>query len=157
MIVYHGSTMAVPKPDIVHSRKRVDFGKGFYVTPIYSQARSWSEKNIRLNQPGVISKYTFLESALKEMKTLYFDSYSEEWLDFIMNCRQERDKTDYDIVIGGVANDRVFNTVELYFNKLIDKKETINRLKYNKPNLQICFRTQATIDRYLQYEGCEQL
>ena len=113
--------------------------------------------NIRLNQPGVISKYTFLESALKEMKTLYFDSYSEEWLDFIMNCRQERDKTDYDIVIGGVANDRVFNTVELYFNKLIDKKEAINRLKYNKPNLQICFRTQATIDRYLQYEGCEQL
>lgn len=47
--------------------------------------------------------------------------------------------TDYDLVLGGVANDKVFNTVELFFDGLIDKAEAINRLRYEKPNLQICF------------------
>ena len=64
---------------------------------------------------------------------------------------------DYDIVIGGVANDKVFNTVELYFDNLIDKGEAIRRLRYEKPNLQICFRTQKALDGYLHYEGSGQL
>ena len=58
---------------------------------------------------------------------LKFDSYSEEWLDFILNCRSGKDLTDYDLVVGGVANDKVFNTVELFFDGLIDQVEAINR------------------------------
>lgn len=91
------------------------------------------------------------------MKVLKFDSYSEEWLDFVLTCRKGEDKSDYDIVIGGVANDKVFNTVELYFDGLIDKKEAINRLRYEQPNLQVCFRTQEIMDKYLRFEGSEQL
>ena len=67
------------------------------------------------------------------------------------------DNTDYDIVIGGVANDKVFNTVELYYENLIDKAEAIKRLKYEKPNQQICFRSQEIMDRYLKFERSEQL
>ena len=63
----------------------------------------------------------------------------------------------YHVVIGGVANDKVFNTVELYFDNLIGKKEAIRRLRYEKPNLQICFRTQKALDEYLYYEGSEQI
>mgnify|MGYP003296358873 CR=1 FL=1 len=61
------------------------------------------------------------------------------------------------IVIGGVANDKVFNTVELFFDGLIDQEEAIKRLRYEKPNLQIAFRSQSTIDQYLHFEGSEQL
>ena len=87
------------------------------------------------------------------MKVLKFDSYSEEWLDFILNCRSGKDITDYDIVIGGVANDKVFNTIELFFDGLIDKTEAIKRLKYEKPNLQICFRTQRALECLLFERG----
>ena len=90
------------------------------------------------------------------MKILKFDSYSESWLDFVLNCRREKDDTDYDLVIGGVANDQVFNTVELFFDGLIDKVEAINRLRYEKPNLQICFRTEKAL-RLLHFEGSERL
>lgn len=83
-----------------------------------------------------------------------FDSYSEEWLDFILNCRSGRDTSDYDLVIGGVANDKVFNTVELFFDGLIDKKEAIKRLRYEKPNLQICFRTEKALE-LLRFVGGE--
>ena len=67
------------------------------------------------------------------------------------------DATDYDIVIGGAANDKVFNTVEIYFDNLIDKKEVIRRLRYEKLNLQMCLRTQTVLDEYLHYEGSEQI
>ena len=155
MIVYHGSYLEIAAPDVKHSRDTVDFGKGFYVTPIYDQAKKWSEKFLHRGKQVVVSCYSFDDNAFTELKVLTFDSYSEEWLDFILNCRSGKDNSDYDIVVGGVADDKVFNTVELFFDGLIDKAEAIKRLKYEKPNLQICFRTQFAIDRYLRFEGSE--
>ena len=31
MIVYHGSTEIIKNPDVVHSKKYLDFGRGFYI------------------------------------------------------------------------------------------------------------------------------
>lgn len=157
MIVYHGSYVEVSAPDIEHSRHNVDFGKGFYVTPIYEQARKWAEKfECRRNQ-AFVSCYRLDEEAFQNCNTLIFDAYHEAWLSFILACRSGQDHSDYEIVVGGVANDKVFNTVELFFDGLIDQKEAIKPLKYEKPNLQIVFRTQQAIDRYLHFEGSEQL
>ena len=152
MKVYHGSWMEISKPDLAHSRSDVDFGKGFYVTPLRQQAVKWCGKFKRRGKPGIVSTYEFDESTEHNLNVLKFDSYSEEWLDFILNCRSRRDASDYDIVIGGVANDKVFNTVELYFDHLIDKKEAIDRLRYEKPNMQICFRTEEALKK-LHFEG----
>lgn len=142
---YHGSFLEISKPDLVHSRHNVDFGRGFYVTPLYEQASKWCEKFKRRGKDGIISWYEYDENRKIELKTLKFDSYSGEWLDFILNCRSGKDLTDYDLVIGGVANDKVFNTVELFFDGLIDRIEAINRLYYEKPDLQVCFRTEKAL------------
>lgn len=157
MILYHGSFVEIAEPDLLHSRSNVDFGRGFYTTPIREQAVNWCIKFKRQKKDGVLSKYTFDENAFNNVKVLKFDSYSIEWLDFVVDCRSGNDTTDYDIVIGGVANDKVFNTLELYFDNLIDKSEAITRLRYEKPNLQICFRSQSVMDKYLHFEGSEKL
>ena len=136
MILYHGSYLEIPNPDLKHSRANVDFGLGFYTTPLYEQAEKWCNKFKRRNKNGFISCYSFDETTYNHLNVLRFDAYSEEWLDFILNCRSERDTTDYDIVIGGVAN---------------DKEEAINRLRYEQPNLQICFRTEKAL-AYLTFE-----
>ena len=151
MILYHGSFLEIAQPDLIHSRHNVDFGKGFYVTPLYEQAAKWCGKFKRRGKDGIISKYEYDESRESELKVLKFDSYSEEWLDFILVCRSGKDMTDYDLVLGGVAN-----TVELFFDGLIDKTEAINRLRYEKPNLQICFRTEKALS-LLRFEGSETL
>ena len=65
-----------------------------------------------------------------------------------MCCRKGNDDTDCDVVIGGVANDKVFNTVELFFDGLIDKTEAIRRLRYEKPNLQSCFRFRKALEDF---------
>ena len=156
MILYHGSYLEIAKPDLKHSRDNVDFGRGFYVTPIYEQAVKWCEKFKRRGKEGIVSSYRFDENCLHDLKVLRFEAYSEDWLDFILNCRRGEDTTDYDIVIGGVANDKVFNTVELFFDGLIDKKEAINRLRYEKPNLQVCLRSEKALE-CLFFEGSESL
>lgn len=156
MILYHGSFLEITNPDLVHSRSNVDFGRGFYVTPMHEQAAKWCGKFKRRGKNGIISRYEYDESRESELKILKFESYSEEWLDFILNCRSRKDSTDYDLVVGGVANDRIFNTVELFFDGLIDKTEAIKRLRYEKPNLQICFRTAKALS-LLHFEGSETL
>ena len=137
-----------------HTRSNVDFGSGFYTTPIYEQAAKWCGRFKRLGREGIVSRYDFDEAAYNALDILQFGSYSEAWLDFILNCRRDKDTTDYDVVIGGVANDKVFNAVELFFDGLIDKKEAIRRLCYEKPNLQICFRTEKALE-FLHFEGSE--
>ena len=156
MIVYHGSYLEITKPDLKHSRQNVDFGRGFYTTPLYEQAEKWCGKFKRQGKNDIISCYEFDESLYDVLKVLKFDTYSEEWLDFIMNCRRGKDTTDYDIVIGGVSNDKVFNTVELFFDGLINKTKAIKRLRYEKPNLQICFRSEKALEQ-LHFEGSEKV
>ena len=156
MTLYHGSYLEIARPDLQHSRANVDFGCGFYVTPLYEQAAKWCSKFKRRGKEGIISRYAYDDGRQSELKTLVFDSYSEEWLDFILNCRSGSDLTDYDLVIGGVANDKVFNTVELYFDGLIDKREAITRLRYEKPNLQMCFRSDRALS-LLHFEGSDKV
>ncbi|MBQ8314645.1 MAG: DUF3990 domain-containing protein [Lachnospiraceae bacterium] len=157
MILYHGSYTEVVKPDVTHSRRNVDFGPGFYTTPLREQAEKWCKRFTDKGQGAVVSVYRFSEDKLAEYKVLKFDSYSDEWLDFVLKCRRGTDTSDYDVVMGGVANDKVFNTVELFFEGLIDKTEAIKRLRYEKPNMQIAFRSQKIIDACLMFERGERL
>ena len=103
MILYHGSYLEIAEPDLAHSRSDVDFGRGFYLTPLYEQAAKWCSRFKRRGKNAVISRYTYDESMENKLKILKFDSYSEEWLDFILNCLRSKDTTEYDLVIGAFA------------------------------------------------------
>ncbi len=152
MIVYHGSYTGVDKPDLCHSRLYADFGKGFYTTLSQDQAVRWCDKFRRMGKKAIVSHYAFDERDLQALNVLSFDFYSDEWLDFILSCRNGLDSTDYDLVIGGTVSDKVFNTLELYCNGLIGKGEAISRLSHDKPDIQMAFRTVKALS-YLRYEG----
>lgn len=65
MILYHGSFVVVAQPDLLHSRPNVDFGKGFYVTPIYEQAEKWCNRFKRRGKDGIVSRYVFDEGVYR--------------------------------------------------------------------------------------------
>jgi hypothetical protein len=162
VILYHGSYKAIEKPDLSFARLQTDFGKGFYLTPIRSQAEKWAERFHREHGTATLSIYEFLstpgEKLPPDLKILEFDSHNIEWLNFITACRLGKPvDTGWYLVIGGVANDRVFDTIQLYFENLISAEDAIGRLRYNKPNFQYCIKTQSLIDNYLQFKGAEVL
>lgn len=93
-----------------------------------------------------------LENIKKGYKIKMFSNYDEKWLDFILECRNGSSiYKDYDVLTGGIADDRIYNTMELYIDNLISKKETLKRLKYYKPNNQICIVNQEVIDFHLRF------
>ena len=95
--------------------------------------------------------------AAPDLKIKDFPAYDKEWLHFVADNRKGINPHDFDVVCGGVANDKVFNTLELYFANLIPEDEALNRLKYEKPNKQICICKQELIDRLLQFESSEEV
>lgn len=159
MRVYHGSYCIVDKPDISFSRDSLDFGKGFYVTNIEKQAISWTDRFKKRGKKGYINIYELkLEKRKEKFKVKEFLVYNIEWLDFILDCRDGKDGyLNYDIIIGGIADDRVYNTIELYRDNLIEKEEALRRLQYFKPNNQICIINQKIIEKYLKYEGSKEV
>ena len=154
MILYHGSPAIVAKPDVVHSRVRVDFGRGFYTTPLREQALNWCRRFKRKGS-AYLNVYELDDSAFDRFSVLRFDSYSDAWLDFVSRCRRGQDDSSYDLVAGGMANDKMFDTVELYLEGLIGRQEAIGRLKLEEPNLQLCIRSQQVIDECLRFRGSE--
>jgi len=77
---------------------------------------------------------------------------------FLLGCREESNVyLEYDMVLGGIADDRVYNTIELYQDHLIEKDEALKRLQYYKPNQQICIINQKIIDKYLKYKESKEV
>lgn len=125
MRVYHSSSVRVEHPDVFHSRKFLDFGQGFYVTTLRDQAIKYAQRFLRRGKPAWLNEYelddSFVSYNLKE-----FFCYDEEWLDYVSACRVGNVADDYDIVRGGIANDKVFRTVDLYFAGDITKLEALS-------------------------------
>ncbi len=156
MKLYHTSDVAVIKPDTVHSRDFLDFGKGFYLTSIHEQATRYAQRFLRRQRDAWLNTYEF-DFASEKWKILSFDSYDKDWLDFVAKCRAGQDDTDYDIIIGGIANDKVIQTLDRYFEGELSETEALGLLKYEKPNIQYCIRTQAMLDECLKHIESRQL
>ncbi len=150
MLIYHASDTVVDSPDTIHSRSNLDFGRGFYATVIRGQAERYAQRFIVRKRKGFLNIYEY--NPVSDLDILQFDAYNEQWLDFVAACRMGRDiYKKYDVICGGIANDRVFNTLDLYFSNQMSKEEALKRLVFEKPNQQLCFTNQVTIDRCVTF------
>ena len=68
----------------------------------------------------------------------------------LLNIRNIESGANYDIVIGPVANDTLYQTLILYEAGILTKKETIARLKVHPLFDQLSFNTQKALE-YLKY------
>jgi hypothetical protein len=158
MQVYHGSYKAIVEIDLSQSRDNRDFGKGFYVTSIRSQAEYWAIRMGRIHDTqGVVTEFTFYENAFThwDIKTLRFGGYTEEWLDFVVLNRDPQSPTpahDYDIVEGPVANDNVADRITDYLDGIITKTDFLKELSWHKPTHQICFCTLKSLQMIVPVE-----
>ena len=160
VIVYHGSTEIVKSPMCKFGRPNLDFGQGFYVTDLRTQAVDWAVRMGRNRQlPPVLNRYRlYRDEFMAGGRSLVFSNYDEAWLQFIVDSRMELNPAqNYDYIEGGVANDRVVDTVNFYMQGFITLDTALARLSEHKPNNQICLLNQQLTDKYLVYDGTEEL
>ena len=161
-ILFHGSTQPIESPQANVGRDDLDFGKGFYLTVYKEQAERWAARVrlIRAVSDAWVSEYELDWDKIEENKyrILKLEHYDKQWLDFIIASRNgEKPWKDYDIIEGGVANDKVIDTVEDYISGVITAEQALGQLKYAKPNHQICILSQNIIGDCLSYRSCYQM
>ena len=146
--VYHGSVDEVVNPEIRQPNRSLDYGAGFYTTTSYEQAKRWVER--RMKDKGVavgyVNIYELDEKLVKNMKSLFFEKPTEEWVSFVMRNRTERNFVhDYDVVYGPVADDSVYTQFALYEGGIISLPTLIHELKTYKLVDQYLFHTEKSL------------
>ena len=147
--VYHGGYQAVKRPEIRVGRNTKDFGNGFYCTIIKEQAERWAKRYTT----KVVSIYDVrldMELNIKEFKAM-----TDEWLEFIVSCRSGKSH-NYDIVIGAMADDQIYNYISDYMDGVITKEQFWILAKFKYPTHQIAFCTEKAL-KCLKYRECEVL
>jgi hypothetical protein len=146
MKVFHGSYLAVENPQILKSKFLKDFGDGFYCTELKKQAVRWANRYDK----AVVSTYEYTSN--ESLKMLVFNEMAEEWLDFIVSCRSGI-KHDFDIVIGAMANDQIFNYISDFIENILTREQFWVLAKFKHPTQQICFCTEKALTS-LKFDGC---
>ena len=129
-IVYHGTISEISDVDVSLGRGRKDFGKGFYMAVTKQQAIGMMHKKyreaIRRNRNKQekffserLYKITLNEELLKQLNIKIFQGADEEWLDFILMCREKGGTPhNYDLVVGPTADDDTALCLKAYWDGL---------------------------------------
>ncbi|GHU42735.1 hypothetical protein FACS1894111_07150 [Clostridia bacterium] len=149
MTVYHGSYTAVKQPAIRTGKNTKDFGFGFYCTLIREQADRWAK---RYDTPKVNTYTVRMDTSLS---ILEFTEMTEEWLDFIINCRHGA-AHDYDLVIGAMANDQIYNYIADYVDGIITREQFWSLARFKYPTHQINFCTVKALQT-LEFVSCTEV
>lgn len=139
MELFHGSNVVVDQPKIITDGYYKDFGYGFYCTNLEKQAKRWA----LVKQHGhVVNVYDYLEN--KSLNILVFDEMTDEWLDFVVACRQGI-KHDYDMVEGPMADDTIWNYVDDFTRGEISRTAFWELVKFKYPTHQIVFCSEKVL------------
>ena len=140
MILYHGSREIVKSPEIRILRYSKDFYFGFYCTLMREQAKRWA---VRFSGKGIVNEYEYVQGISLKMSN--FPEMTEEWLDFIIDCRRGKSH-DYDIVECPMANDTIFNYIQDFIDGKISRSAFWELAKFKKPTHQISFHTARALE-----------
>ncbi len=150
MILYHGSQQIITVPKIRSSRYNKDFSEGFYLTenrdPAYRRSKRFGEK-------GYVNVFEYTPDP--ELKCFKFENMTDEWLDFIADCRMGQSHT-FDVVEGPMVDDTIFNYVQNFIDGKISGAAFWELVKFKYPTKQVSFHTAKALNT-LKYIGSEKV
>ncbi len=153
MKLYHGTNIDFGEILLSRCRPNKDFGQGFYLTDIRSQAEAMAVRRCEFEESGVpiVQEYELDESILSAgvLDVLKFEGVSAEWAEFILKNRMAKGQRmhNYDIVVGPVADDGVVFQLNLYMQHLITIETLVKELTYRQLNNQYFFGTERAIQQ----------
>ena len=71
------------------------------------------------------------------------------------DCRDEKDVYQlYDVILGKVADDKVFRVVDMYHSGIWDRERALQEIRVYPNYDQIAFISQKAIDQLLVFDRC---
>ena len=152
ILLYHGSKRGMEGQIGLHSRKQCDFGRGFYMDTDPSQS-------LTLVCDFPRSKFYIMSVDLNGLRSLEVPAdidwamlvvYNHEKMERIKGTKlyeKYRKMTEnHDLVIGNIANDRIFYVIDNFFQGTITDAALINSLSALKLGKQYVMVTQKGCD-----------
>ena len=152
MKLYHTGFEIIKQPDLDVGRRNADFGKGFYLSDDKQFAVRWARKRRDLNT--YINTYELNTDGLK-IKKLRKD---KNWFKYIFfNRRNSKDiYADYDVVIGPIANDTIFDTLGIITSGIFSDHESLQLMKVGNRYDQIVIKSPKALEN-LTWESAEEI
>ncbi len=134
LTLYHTSKIEIKDPDIKHGRINADFGQGFYTSPDLEFSQKWADSS------SVINVY---ELSLKGLNIKEFNQ-SIEWYEYIYNNRNGGSDylSEYDLIIGPISNDTLYDTWGVLTSGLIDKDKSFKALCVGNIYTQVVLKSE---------------
>lgn len=169
MRLYHGSKNGIIgniRPDL--SRSMCDFGRGFYLGDIPEQPigliAGWTNHKLYEMefQTNGLNIKEFKNTYEGQLDWALFIAYNRnpQWFEDKEKLRKkyERYHSDYDAVVGLIANDKMFQLLERFYEGVLCDKALIDGLSRVRLGNQYVLKTRkACSDDYLKIISARQL
>ena len=119
--LFHAGYEIISSPDVFRGRKNADFGQGFYTTDSRSFASRWARE--KKGADIIINSYELDEIGLK-IKRFERDP---EWFRYVFSNRRSMpdELSEYDLIIGPIANDTIFETLGIIGSGFLTPAEAL--------------------------------
>lgn len=145
MKVYHGSYAKIENPDLAHTRTNIDFGAGFYLTEDKGMAMKWAANK----SVSIVNEYELNLEGLHVIRL----GLTKQWLDFVAYNRGYEgikfNTEGIDVIIGPTADDKLFKTLDTYFDGLITDEQAIRYLNIAGFSNQIVLKTEKALSQLI--------
>lgn len=166
--LYLGTVSEISLVDVTLGRGKKDFGRGFYMAVSKSQAISMMQKKYReairrsKNKSAALFSRRLYEihidkDFVRSLHVKVFEVPDEEWLDFVLLCREKGGMPHpYDLVIGPTADDDTMLCLKAYWDGLYGKTGSddakrilLNNLEPENLGIQYYVGKQSVADRLI--------
>lgn len=143
MVLYHVGFSVIENPDLLRGRRNADFGQGFYLSNDLDFSNRWAR--VSIDYDSIINHYEIDLDGLnvKEFKR------DEEWFNYIFKNRNGYDDIykEYDVIIGPIANDTIFDTWGILTSGYVSEKKALEALLKGPQYIQVVIKTNKALEK----------
>lgn len=138
LAVFHTGFAEIREPDVHYGRKNADFGQGFYLSDDESFSVRWAWE-----KAGSSTYINCYELDLTGLEVLRLER-NEQWFRYIFRNRRGYEDMygQYDVIMGPIANDTLYDTFGIMTSGLLTDEEALKLLLVGSEYTQIVIKSK---------------
>lgn len=138
LTLFHTGFSVISDPDVHFGRKNADFGQGFYLSDDEEFSKRWARA--RRDLTTYLNRYELDLNCLLVKRFLR----NGDWFDYIFSNRAGKKDSfaEFDVIIGPIANDTLFDTWGILTSGLISRETALEILTLGPEFKQIVLKTE---------------